>query len=148
MVHSFFTRVARGFVPLCVVLLLDVVLFFTVKICELIITTPNPSTTTVLSRPQYPQRGVLFGHTRSPPCSSPFLYHSIPLISSPSSFPPPFPFVLRSSALSASSHPWRPLTRSSPYALSSDSYSVPFRFIGIWKVKHRPNPRFFRSVMN
>jgi hypothetical protein len=134
------SRMARGFVPCVLWSLLDVVL--SVKICELIITTSNPSTTTVLPALNI-HKGVSilsvqgFYHVARP-SYIPQFPSSPPLV-----VPSPFPFVLRSSALSASSHPWGHLTRSSPHALSSVSYSVPFRFIGIWKVKHRPDARFF-----
>ena len=142
-VVPFFTRMARGFV-LVILCRFSTSFFLSVKICvnELIITTPNPSTTTVLPALNI-HKGVSFLSVQG-------LYHVarssyIPHFPSspPLVVPSPFPFVLRPSALSASSHPWAPLTPSSPHALSSVSYSVPFRFIGIWKVSIVPTRASF-----
>jgi hypothetical protein len=109
---------------------------FSTTFCKLIITTPSPSTTTFsMSTKECPF--LAYKVSAVPvPCSSPLLYCSISLHLIRRRFFL-FPFVLRSSALSASSHPWRHLTPSSPHSLSSGFYSVPSPFIGTWKVRPR-----------
>lgn len=115
------------------------------------LTTPNPSNSSTVQRQffQCPQRSAPFRAYKVPAmCDVALPSYIAPF---PSSLPPSFlPSSLSSFALppSASSHPWRHLTRSSPHSLSSVSYSVPFPFIGTWKVKPRPNAPFFRCIIH